>query len=106
MTIAQQLNIKTFPFKIKDDQGNLIYRENADGFWVKREFDTRCYRTRYEFSTGFWSKCEYDDQGKMIYLENNVDGVIFDRRPNKEVRDALAVLEKAGVIVDGKIIKI
>lgn len=33
-TIAQQLNIKTFPFpfKIKNKNGNIIYYEDSDGF--------------------------------------------------------------------------
>ena len=39
MTIAKQLNIKTFPFTIKDSNGNLIYYENSTGFWAKREYD-------------------------------------------------------------------
>ena len=31
-TIAQQLNIKDFPFEIKDKNGNRIYLENSDGY--------------------------------------------------------------------------
>lgn len=31
-TIAQQLNIKEFPFRIKDKNGNQIYFENSDGY--------------------------------------------------------------------------
>ena len=30
-TIAQQLNIKDFPFRIKDNNGNETYYENSDG---------------------------------------------------------------------------
>ena len=30
MTIAQQLKITEFPFKIKDSKGNLIYCEDSD----------------------------------------------------------------------------
>ena len=36
-TIAQQLNIKTFPFEIKVD-GNIVYCENSKGYWDKCEF--------------------------------------------------------------------
>jgi len=39
MTIAKQLNIQTFPFTIKDDDGKEIYREYSDGYWEKREWD-------------------------------------------------------------------
>ena len=47
-TIAQQLNVKEFPFKIKDKNGNQIYVENSNGIWVKHE---------------------YDQNGKEIYVE-------------------------------------
>lgn len=30
-TITQQLNIKQFPFEIKDSNNNKIYHENSDG---------------------------------------------------------------------------
>jgi hypothetical protein len=58
-TIAQQLQIKDFPFMIKDKDGNLIY---------------------YEDSTGYWFKSERNDNGKEIYYENS-DGIIKDNRP-------------------------
>ena len=38
-TIAEQLNVKDFPFTIKDSKGNKIYSENSKGVWIKREFD-------------------------------------------------------------------
>ena len=58
-TIAQQLNIKEFPFEIKDKNGKQIYSE---------------------ISTGYWSKREYDQNGKEIYFENST-GYIVDNRP-------------------------
>jgi len=58
-TIAQQLNIKEFPFIIKDKNGNQIYWEN---------------------SNGDWSKCEYDSYGSEIYFENS-RGEVIDNRP-------------------------
>lgn len=57
-TIAQQLNIKEFPFKIRDGRGNLIYYENANGWW---------------------EKTEYDLEDEVVYHENSV-GEIFDKR--------------------------
>ncbi len=33
--IAQQLNIKDFPFRIKDKNGNQIYVEYSNGSWCK-----------------------------------------------------------------------
>ena len=55
-TIAQQLNVKDFPFKIKDKNKNLIYLENSDGDWSKREFDKNNNEIYWENSGGFWSK--------------------------------------------------
>jgi hypothetical protein len=58
-TIAQQLNIKEFPFKIYDKSGN---------------------RTYFEDSLGYWCKYEYDSNGKEIYFENS-NGFVEDNRP-------------------------
>jgi len=60
-TIAQQLNVKAFPFNIKDEDGNEIYHETSDGYWKKRE---------------------YDSDGKAVYFENS-DGSIIDHRPKE-----------------------
>ena len=58
-TIAQQLNIKDFPFEIKDKKGRRLYYENSNGFWYKRE---------------------RDENGKEIYYEDS-NGKIEDNRP-------------------------
>ena len=58
MTMAQQLNIKEFPFVIKDNKGNEIYYEESSGCWVKKEFD---------------------NNGKEIYWEDS-NGVIINNR--------------------------
>jgi len=122
MTIAQQLNIKEFPFIIKDDDGQEIYfewsdgfwhkwewdggkeiyRENSDGFWVKREWDgpEEIYR---EYSNGFWVKREWAD-GNRIYYENS-DGIIMDNRPKTDIQKAIDLLTKEGLLRDGKILK-
>ena len=62
MTIGQQIkwDFKAKAFLvIKDTNGNLIY---------------------FEGSSGYWSKHEYDSQGKEIYYENS-KGTIIDNRP-------------------------
>ena len=71
MTIAQQLNVKEFPFEIKDSQGNLIYHEDSNGYWSKREYDSQGNIIYFENSEGYWSKGEYDSQGNVIYYENS-----------------------------------
>ena len=79
-TIAQQLNIKEFPFRIKDKSGNQIYCEYSDGFWWKREYDSNGNEIYWENSTGYWCKWEYDSNGNRIYYEDST-GYIVDNRP-------------------------
>jgi len=121
-TIAQQLNIKTFPFEIKDSDGNRIYFEWSDGVWSKYERNGRKV-IRYENSKGYWEKREWDG-GKMIYRENSdgfwvkrefdgdkviycetSNGIIEDYRPKTDVQKAIDLLTKEGLIVNGQILK-
>ena len=62
MTIAQRLNIKDFPFVIRDSGDRIIYYENSDHFWEIHE---------------------YEQSGKQIYYENS-EGLIEDYRPKPE----------------------
>ena len=71
-TIAQFLKVKTFPFAIKDDQGNEIYCETSNGYWCKRK---------------------YDVQGKEIYYESST-GVIIDQRPKPMIELTLEDIAK------------
>lgn len=52
-TIAQQLNVKEFPFEIKDKNGNQIYFEGIHEYWIKREFDSNGDTIYYETSNGY-----------------------------------------------------
>jgi hypothetical protein len=83
-TIAQQLNIKEFPFIIKDSQGKIIYYENSCNGWYKVEYDIQGHDIYYENHNDFWVKCEYDAQGNIIYHENS-DGDIRDNRIKVEL---------------------
>ncbi len=64
---------------VYDANGNLIYREKDNGFWVKKEYNTNGNEIYSENSNGFWYKKEYDDQGNKIYYEDSY-GVIRDNR--------------------------
>jgi hypothetical protein len=72
-TIAQQLNVKEFPFKIKDSNNNQIYFEDSSGYWEKREFDSNNNEIYYEVfnSKGYWSKREFDSNNNQIYVEDS-----------------------------------
>jgi hypothetical protein len=58
MTIAQQLGVTKFPLVIKNDAGKEIYREESSGCWVKRE---------------------YNNNGKVIYFEDNTGRIVDSR---------------------------
>jgi len=60
----------TFPIRIKDAKGNRTY-EDSNGFWSKKEYDAKGYRTYYEDSDGYWYKREYDAQGNETYFGNS-----------------------------------
>jgi hypothetical protein len=79
-TIAQQLNIKEFPFVIKDSQGKRIYYEDSDGFWCKIEYDSQGREIYRENSNWCWGKIEYDSNGNEIRYEN-IYGIITVKRP-------------------------
>jgi hypothetical protein len=52
-TIAQQLNVKDFPFEIKDKNNNLIYYENSNNIWWIGEYDKNNNEIYYEDSYGY-----------------------------------------------------
>lgn len=107
-TIAQQLNVTDFPFKIKDNNGkeiyyetsagywnkkqydsngNIIYFEDSDGYWNKSEYDSSNNKlTYYESSKGYWTKYEYDNNGNKIYFENS-NGRVVDNRTKSACED-------------------
>jgi hypothetical protein len=116
-TIAQQLKVTTFPFIIKNKNGNEIYYEDSTGYWRKREYDVHGETIRLENSGGYWSKSEYDGNGNRIRLEDsdgfwskseydahgkeirfeNSNGYIVDKRPKvmeltlQQIADALGI---------------
>ena len=51
-TIAEQLNVKEFPLKINDSNGNEIYYEDFNGYWIKNEYDSNNNEIYYEDSDG------------------------------------------------------
>jgi hypothetical protein len=93
-TIAQQLNIKDFPFEIRDKNGNRIYVEASNGYWLKRECDSNGNITYMEASNGDWVKKEYDSNGNRIYVEDS-EGKIIDNRPKSTCEGRI-------VEIDGK----
>jgi len=119
-TIAQFLKIKDFPFQIKDENENIIYFENSNGYWYKREYDSNRKEIYIKNSNGFWAKSEYDLNANLIYTENsygcwiknkydlngkeiyyeNSEGVIRDNLPKPVVEMTLQeIADKLGMDV-------
>jgi len=95
-TIAEQLNVKEFPFIIMDKNDNQIYIEYEDGYWEKSEYDSNNNRLYFEDSFGVWFKYEYDSRGNKIYFEDS-DGNIEDKRVKELTLEQIAT--KFGVEV-------
>jgi hypothetical protein len=74
-TIAEQLNIKEFPFYIKNNSGMIIY---------------------IEYSNKVWKQIEYDSNGNETYFEDNY-GYKIDKRVTELTLDQIA--EKFGIEV-------
>jgi len=93
-TIAQQLNVKEFPFKIRGKNGKQIYWEDSNGFWAKSEYDSNSNEIYFENSDGFWTKREFDSNSNEIYYENS-NGTVIDNRPKQSCEGKV-------VEIDGK----
>ena len=98
-TIAQQLNIKDFPFEIKDKNSNQNYVEYSTGSWYKYEYDQNGNQIYYENSNGSWCKYEYDQNGNQIYYENST-GYIEDNRPKVVELTIDQIAEKLNIDVN------
>ena len=77
-----------------DSNGNEIYSENAIGYWCKREFDSNGNQIYYEDSNGYWYKREFESDGNRIYHESS-NGEIIDNRPKPSCKGKV-------VEIDGK----
>ena len=99
-TIAQFLKVKTFPFVIKNDQGNEIYFESSKGYWTKREQDDQGNQIYYENSDGYWNKFEYDEQGHLIYFGNS--NGLWAKREYDDQGNEIYYEDSNGTIIDNR----
>lgn len=67
---------KKFPVVVYNDKGLETYREEANGYWVKREYDEQGRQIYWETNRGGWARHQYDDAGNEISYENS-DGFWF-----------------------------
>ena len=83
-TIAQQLNIKEFPFIIYDKNGNKIYQENEVNVHFRCEYDSRGNEILYEHMCGYWRRTEYDQHNNVI-TKIDRNGIILDNKLEIEI---------------------
>ena len=117
-TIAQFLKVKTFPFKINDENGKEIYSEYSNGYWLRSEYNSNGKNIYFENSDGYWSKHEYNSDGKEIHWETSngawikrefdcngnrifyedSNGIVYDNRPKVEITlEEIAALKGVSV---------
>lgn len=100
---------KKYPIIERNAAGKEIYREEANGFWVKRaydeqgrqiywetphswakhEFDEAGNETYYENDSGFWFKVEYNENGFRTYYEDSEGKVIGKKSIDKTIASAV-----------------
>jgi hypothetical protein len=73
MTIAQEPKITSFPFEIKDSKGNLLYWENFNGDWEKREYDSNNNLIYRVDSNGDWGKPHMNSEGNQCAIDSHID---------------------------------
>jgi hypothetical protein len=57
--------------EIINEIGKVIYYENSDGEWYKKEYDDNNNLIFTKQIGGYWLRKEYDDKGKLIYYEDS-----------------------------------
>ena len=65
--------------RVYDTNGNIIYYEDGNGLWVKKEYDDNGNNIYHEGRSGYWVKREFDSNNNLIYWEDN-NGVKVDKR--------------------------
>jgi len=93
-TIAQFLDIKDFPFEIKNKRGNKVYSEDSDGHWFKTKYDENGNELYFESSNGYWYKRKYDEDGNEICYESSSYDNIKDSRPKNSCNNTIVEITK------------
>ena len=70
MTIAKQLGIKKFPFKILQE-GRVIYWESGVGDWIIQEYNDQGKPTYFKNNHGYETHRTYDQKGRMTSFKDS-----------------------------------
>jgi hypothetical protein len=58
---------------IKDNKGNVIYKEDSDGDWTKSEYDDNNNWVYEENKEDGWKKLKYNDNGDLLFWNTSHD---------------------------------
>ncbi len=70
-SLAQELGITEFPYRLYDESGNRVYYEDDTGYWIKTVYDKRGNRIYYKDSTGSWTKQVFDEASNILHSDNS-----------------------------------
>ena len=80
MTKAQELGITEFPYIEYDSNGNKVYVEIEDGFWIKSIFNEKNQITYLEKYNGTFQNWKYDENNSVFY--ENSEGETYIKEKN------------------------
>jgi len=83
--MIDKLNIPLQNIQTKKIEYYLYFSDEQldDGFWHKREYDSRGNQIYFENIQGDWNKFEYDNESNQIYFEENGGLILeYDTRGN------------------------
>lgn len=79
-TLAQKANhnFNTGLYVIFDENGNEVYTENSNGYWIKHKYENNNVIYSKD-SNGFWIEREYENN-KVTYYADSSDGDWIKRK--------------------------
>ena len=109
LKLTDRTNVE-FPIVIKDKKGNIIYKQNEDGFcwestyddnknqltcknsegyWTESTYDNNNNKLNFKASDGFWRESTYDDnKNQLTYKDSNGNYEIKRKKVTKEKYEA------------------
>ena len=104
--IKDRTNVE-LPIIIKDTRGDIIYKQNEDGFWFEKTYDEKGNELNCKNSEGYWLESTYDDNNNKInfkasdgfwrestYDDNENELTYKDSNGNYEIKGKQVTKEK------------
>ena len=88
-------DIKDHPewYKLEYDQNeNIVYREEFNGYWAKYDYDEWGNDIYFENSNGLWYRAEFDANGAELYYKDSRGNVVDYR--NEQLDEGLNLFKK------------